>query len=99
MDHSRSPESSHQWPISFNSPINGTFTPFFTPACLPHTSRRTPTDPTIPDPHLTLSREKRNMKWSRYEATDVMDGENNSNISSNGKATQRAITPGNQLTK
>src|SRR5579863_8005434 len=99
MDHSRSLESSHPWPISFNFPINGTFTPYSMPAYLPHTSRQALTDPTTPDHHLTLSREKRNMKWSRYEATDVMGSENNSNISSNGRATRRAITLGNQLTK
>jgi hypothetical protein len=40
--------------------------------------------------------EKRSSKSSASLATDVMDGPELSNISSNGKDIRRAITPGNR---
>ena len=42
---------------------------------------------------------KKNMKWSVSLTTDVMDGLDDSNTSSNGKGTLKVTTHGNQLTK
>ena len=43
--------------------------------------------------------EKKSMKWSASLTTDVMVGLDDSNISSNGKATPKATTHGSQLTR
>jgi hypothetical protein len=42
---------------------------------------------------------KRNMKSSASLATDIMEGPEHCNISSNGKDTPRATTPGSQQRK
>ena len=42
---------------------------------------------------------KRSMKWSASSTTDVMVGLEDSNISSNGKATPKVTTHGSQLIK
>jgi len=62
-------------------------------AKLPHTAL------TSPDHHLTLSEEKKNMKWNISLATDVTDDPERSSISSNGEDTPKAITPGNPMIK
>jgi hypothetical protein len=51
---------------------------------------------TLPNHHLTSSRVRKNTKWSKYVTIDITDGPDNSNISSNGRATQKATTHGNQ---
>ena len=61
--------------------------------------RRPPTAPTSPVHHLTLSKEKKNTKWSELLATDVMDGPGCSNTSSNGKDIPKATTHGNPMIK
>jgi hypothetical protein len=53
---------------------------------------------TLPDPHLTLSTEKRNTKWRPSETTTISGRTKDFNISSNGKAIRRPITPGSQKT-
>jgi hypothetical protein len=58
-----------------------------------------PTDQTFLDHLLTLSMEKKNTKWNVYSTTDVMDVIKPSNTLSNGRATLKAITHGNQLTR
>ncbi len=62
-------------------------------------AKRPLTAPTTPDPHLTLSQEKRSMKWSKSAVTDVMDKLERSNTLSNGKDIPKATTRGNQLTR
>ena len=42
---------------------------------------------------------KKNTKWSESLTTDVMDGPDDSNISSSGKDTLKVTTHGNQLTR
>jgi hypothetical protein len=54
---------------------------------------------TLPDHHLTLFREKKSTKWSRSVITDVTEGLDNFNTSSNGKVIRRPTTHGNQLIK
>src|SRR6266478_9235612 len=54
---------------------------------------------TSPDHLLTLSTEKKSMKLNESSHTDNLDDRNDSNISSNGKDTPKAITHGNQLTR
>jgi hypothetical protein len=53
---------------------------------------------TSQDPHLTLSMTKNNTRSRLFEATNVKGGKNNYNTLSSGRAIQKAITPGSQLT-
>ena len=57
------------------------------------------TDQTILDRHLILLEERSFMKWSKYATTDIMDAQECSNISSNGKEAPKATTLGNLLIK
>jgi hypothetical protein len=54
------------------------------------------TVPTSPDPHLTLSTEKRNTKWRPSETIATLGRTKDFNISLSGKDIRRPITPGNQ---
>ena len=55
--------------------------------------------PNSPGHHLTLSMEKRSMKWNMSSTTDIMGEPEHSNTSSNGKGTSKVTTPGSQLTR
>ena len=63
----------------------------------PLITKQKPMDLTIPDHHLTSLMEKNSLKWSKFKTTDIMDGQEHSNISSNGKEAQKVTTHGNQL--
>jgi len=54
---------------------------------------------TSPNHHLTLSMEKKNMRWNVLSTTDIMEEPECSSTSSSGKGTPKATTPGNQLTR
>jgi hypothetical protein len=54
---------------------------------------------TSPDHHLTLSTEKKNIKWNVSSTTDVMEGPECSSTSSSGEDTPKVTILGNQLTK
>src|SRR6266478_4059710 len=56
-------------------------------------------DRTSPDHLLTSSMGKKNTKSNESSHTDNSDGQNDFNISSNGKDTPKATTHGNQLIK
>ena len=55
-------------------------------------------DRIILDHHLISLAEKNSTKWSKFETTDITDGPEYSNISSNGKEAQKVTTHGSQLT-
>ncbi len=54
---------------------------------------------TSPDRLLTSSMGKKNTKSNESSHTDNSDGQNDFNISSNGKGTPKATTHGSQLTR
>src|SRR6266404_4827302 len=58
-----------------------------------HMAQTSPNHPQI------LSMEKKNMKLNESLHTDNSDGQNDSNTSSNGRATLKATIHGNQLIK
>src|SRR6266403_3586112 len=60
---------------------------------LPHTAQTSPNRP------LTLSMGKKNTKLNESSHTNILDDQNDSNISSNGRDTPKATTHGNQLIK
>src|SRR5713226_8469415 len=59
----------------------------------------THTDRTTRSHLLTLSKVKKNTKWRKSSITDMLEGQEPFNISSNGKGIQKQTTPGNQLTR
>ena len=61
--------------------------------------RRHHMDQISPDHHLTLSTEKKSMRWSALLITIITEGLESYNISSNGRDILKAITYGNQLIK
>ena len=94
-----SQKKSPLWCIKSNYQPLGGFIAYFMLSYYHPITKQQPSDQTSLVPHLTLLKEKRNTKWSEYSATDVMAGLESSSISSNGRDTPKATTPGNQLTK
>ena len=82
------------WPFL----MHGRYTQCFVCHSYPLIMKPKPMDPTILDHHLTLSVERNSLRWSKSRTTNIMDSQEHSNTSSNGKEALKVTTHGNQLT-